>query len=347
MKSFFLRFLLLLFPIIPQAFAQEQSPKAEKEPTEKVEEEVADYVRYSPAALDGDPDVLQTAVTRFQKGQVVVDLVAAVHLGDADYFKSLNTLFESYDAVLYELVGGKFQDRDPNAAADPDNPLSGLSGIQGMASKILGLEFQLTGINYDAPNFVHADVDHEQFQALMAAKNESLSTLMTRAMDLAQSGKMPGLPTDEAAMSQMMGMLMTAVMSGDSATLKRTIAPFLSESEALIAQMEGDDGTVLVGERNKVVMTKLSEVIAENSDQKGKFAIFYGAGHMPDLEERLIADGYTKGTVAWANAWKITDTPADPSAPAAATNLFQEIIGNNPEILNLIQELGKAVQEGQ
>lgn len=339
----------LFLSLLSCTIAVAQQPATAEAPVpEEVQEEVADYIRYVPAALDGDPDILQSAVSRFTKDGVTVDLVSAVHLADAEYFKNMNALLKDYDAVLYELVGGKFQDRDPNAVAgggggNPGEPLAGIGGMQSLATRLLGLEFQLEGINYEAPNFVHADIDWKKYEELSAAKNETMSTLLTRAMTMANAGGIKGLPADEAAMSQMLNMLMTALMSGDSATLKRTIAPFLSQSEALIAELEGDDGTVLVSERNKVVMAKLKEVIGKAPGQKGTFAIFYGAGHMPDLENRLLAEGYSKGEVAWANAWEIKDTPPDPNA-GPPVNLFQELLGNNPEILNLLQELGKAME---
>lgn len=52
-----------------------------------------------------------------------------------------------------------------------------------MASSFLGLEFQLDSIDYEAKNFIHADVDWKQYNELMTAKSQSFATLFTRAMN--------------------------------------------------------------------------------------------------------------------------------------------------------------------
>ena len=54
----------------------------------------------------GEPLALQTAITRYRpaKGDLVVDLIGAVHIGEREYYRQLNTQFELYDVVLYELV---------------------------------------------------------------------------------------------------------------------------------------------------------------------------------------------------------------------------------------------------
>ena len=144
-------------------------------------------------------------------------------------------------------------------------------------------------------------------------------------------------------------------MSGDGNELKRGIAPLISESEAFITRLEGDDGTVLVSERNRVVM----EVLAEESEVRGggKFAIFYGAGHMPDLERRLLADGFTKGESIWLDAWSIPDAEiaaadASGAAPSSA-DVLGRLLEDNPGIMTTIQQLGslleslRAAGEGQ
>ena len=61
--------------------------------------------------------------------------------------------------------------------------------------------------------------------------------------------------------------------------------------------------------------------------KKGTIAIFYGAAHNPDLEERLNAIGYTRTSKRWMTAWKIgngvgADTPAlarTPQVPTVST----------------------------
>jgi hypothetical protein len=47
------------------------------------------------------------------------------------------------------------------------------------------------------------------------------------------------------------------------------------------------------------------EVLEEQLGERrgSKIAIFYGAAHMPDLEERLLARGYRRLGQGWDVAW--------------------------------------------
>src|SRR5215212_4290009 len=55
------------------------------------------------------PQALETAIVTYvpvdpAKGDITVELVGAVHIGDKAYYEALNKEFEQYDALLYELV---------------------------------------------------------------------------------------------------------------------------------------------------------------------------------------------------------------------------------------------------
>ncbi len=319
--------------------AQEAVPEAEKIP-------VADYVRFLKADVEGQSDALQTAITRFERKAdgAIVDLVAVVHIGDAEYFTHLNRVLKEYDSVLYELVGGEFSKRDDGRIAEPE--MESIRGMQGMAQRLLGLEFQLNAINYAAENFVHADVKWDEFHSLMAAKNQNMATMFTRAMELASKGEIEGIPATDSEANAMMISLLGSLASGDTSSLKRTIAPFLSEAESLITQLEGDDGTVLVSERNKVVMKKLgAEMAAHKGKELQKIAIFYGAGHMPDLEERLKAKGFAKDSTSWTTAW---DIPAPQKGTGSASSqFFQSLLSEEANVLDMLQSFGKALNEAQ
>ena len=56
-------------------------------------------------------------------------------------------------------------------------------------------------------------------------------------------------------------------------------------------------------DRNKVVMERLKEVLPTT---EGSIAIFYGAAHMEDLQERLLEElGYERSGGRWMRAWAI------------------------------------------
>ncbi|MDF1824600.1 MAG: hypothetical protein P1U68_08155 [Verrucomicrobiales bacterium] len=342
MKNSLFRLGLIFF--LSPVFGQVSVAPSGSAPTDKPSEELSDHIRY----IEGpEADRLQTAVTRFQRGDDLVDLVSVVHLADATYYENLNRLLSGYDVVLYEMVGGAFSPESAEAAESGNDEMTAVRQLQTMAKSFLGLEFQLEGIDYSASNFVHADAGWDLMSGLMEARNQNFSEIFTRAMALSQEGSIAGLPDTEADMNFMLGSLLTAVTTGDSNALKRLIAPFLSEAEGFITQLEGEDGTVLVTERNKLVMAKLSEEQASHG--AGKYAVFYGAGHMPDLESRLIDEGYTKVETVWADAWTMGDGGSDStSAPAVApADFFLNLLEENPEIMGTIQKMGEMLEQLQ
>src|SRR5262245_47479352 len=74
------------------------------------------FLRFVPDEKDGG--VLQTSVVTYRNaGGVTVDLIGAVHLGEAAYFRELDKNFEQYDTLLYEMV--KPKDYTPPAKIEP------------------------------------------------------------------------------------------------------------------------------------------------------------------------------------------------------------------------------------
>lgn len=264
------------------------------------------YIRYSETAKVGK---LQTAIAHFVRDRdgASVDLIAVIHIADQSYYDDLDNRMIAYDGVLYEMVGGPYNSEVEEAVPEEGSPLEVLKMIHGMIQNLLKLEYQKDGIDYLRGNFIHADVDWKQFQALSEQRNQTLATWFQRAMNLANSENLPGLPNDEKESQAMLASLLGAVLKGDSATLKRTLAPILSESESLIARLEGEDGTILVTERNKVAFEAMHEQLRFG---KRRLAVLYGAGHMPDFEKRLSTLGFHKVSSEWVTAWHIKDDPS-------------------------------------
>jgi hypothetical protein len=86
------------------------------------------------------------------------------------------------------------------------------------------------------------------------------------------------------------------------------MAEQLSDLRASTAVLDGPDGSTILTERNKRVMTVLKESIEEGHTTIG---IFYGAAHMPDMEERLLEEFKLVRTKhRWVTAWSLTSKPA-------------------------------------
>src|SRR4051812_29412892 len=150
---------------------------------------VGSYVSASPATAPSQSEFLrlidkgstgsklETADVAYRNADgATVHLVAAVHVGEREYYQGLNQNFKLRDAVLYEMV----KPRDAQMPKNADEKMqthSGVSDIQRMMKDMLGLEFQLDVVDYSASNFVHADLDAETFEKMQAERGESFTTL--------------------------------------------------------------------------------------------------------------------------------------------------------------------------
>jgi hypothetical protein len=242
---------------------------------------------------------LQTAIASFgaadnSRSGIQVDLVAAVHIADAGYYDALNRRFQDYDSVLYELVA-------PEGTRVPaDGRARGgiLTGTQVAMTQLLDLTFQLDGIDYSPANFVHADLSPQEVAQSMAERGESVSQYLVKMFALAMSEQ----ARDPYGL-QDIGLL-AALFSPDRARLlKSQFAVAMLDMESLAFVIEGDEGSTLVGERNKRAVAVLEERIGRGDRH---VAIFYGAAHMPDmamqLESRL---GLRRKSLVWLDAWDL------------------------------------------
>jgi hypothetical protein len=275
---------------------------------------VTDFLRLH---SDDNAALLQTAVTRYEKAGVSVDLLGAVHIADEAYYKDLNNRFTKYDTLLFEMIGGEnlVAGKMP-APKEGEDPLMDMIGtIYATMSKFLQLTDQKSKIDYSAKNFVHADLTHKEFTDLQAEKGESLLGFALAA------GKQAQEDGQAAAKQPDMARLITAFLSGDSATLKIELMNSLGQGDDQIAAFAGD--SVIIGDRNAKCLDVLDEQITGG---KEKLGIFYGAAHYPDMEERLLKRGFKKTNHEWINAWDVAkpqpkpkpaEKPADEKKEAA------------------------------
>jgi hypothetical protein len=254
-----------------------------------------EFVRVSETG-DGSPAALEVAVASFAgpNGEVV-DLVSAVHVADARYFRELDRRLADYPVVLYELVG------DPEALDMPRGGSTSMIGLlQGGMTDVLGLAYQLDEMDYSGDNMVHADFTAEEFAGDMQERGESLVGLMFRAwaLGLAQQG------TGDAA-AQQAEIFKVLFSDNPRHAMKRAMASQLAGQVDLLAQLSGPDGSALIEGRNGRALERLEEQL--DAGQR-RIAIFYGAGHMPDFAERLARDfGMRHASTEWIEAWDLRD----------------------------------------
>jgi hypothetical protein len=261
-------------------------------------DEPADFIRF---IEEEKSDSLQTAVVSYESPQKArVDLVGAIHIADKAYFDGLNARFKTYDAVLYELVGPPMEERGKSAPPKDSQKLQWVGQLQAMMKDALKLHGQLEGIDYKAKNFVHADMNMTQFTQTQDQKQESFLTLYLKAMQAQkEANEKRGVSSDAAGMVMLLKIL---TMKDSSTGLKRMIAREFDSVEGIMAGMESGDGTVLVGERNRVALEVMDKQI--NAGKK-HLAIFYGAAHLADMEERLLKKGFKRTKTEWLTAWDL------------------------------------------
>lgn len=260
------------------------------------------------------PKALETAIIRYaptEKSEldadVRVDLIGAVHIAEPAYYDQLNRFFTHYDSVLYELVADADNNIPEPGQSRGQHPVSAL---QHMMKNLLELEFQLDGIDYKAENLVHADMTPAQFAQSMRERNESFVQLFLKIMAQSMAKQSSGQgPSD-------MEILLAFFHKDRALALKRVLAEQMEDMEASLAFLDGPEGSTILTERNKVAMKRLGERI-EAGDRK--IAIFYGAAHMPDFEERLAEEfGLAPEKTRWIEAWDL-DGNADQTKARSST----------------------------
>ncbi|MCE9631214.1 MAG: hypothetical protein K8S94_10945 [Planctomycetia bacterium] len=266
---------------------------------------------------DGEPISLDTSIVEYRetaaaaaqagrKTPLQVDLVAAVHVGGADYYQTLDRMFVDYDAVLYELVA------PPNARVPKPGrkPAGAIGSAQQGLRQMLGLEFQLEGIDYSAANFVHADLSPKEFDAAMAKRGETWWSMFSRLMreSMARADRAGG--GGDVSVGELFGILFGSGPERQ-ARLRRMMAEQFTDMEVLTAAFGGEEGSTLITDRNAAALMILRDQIAKG---RRRIAIFYGAAHMDDFDERLREDfGLQPGEPVWLEAWDLRAPEPEPA----------------------------------
>lgn len=288
--------ILLATLLSPHAIGQVAPAKKPSSAKTKKAQEESSYLRLIRDKHD-DPIEMQTSVVSFTykeegKPSVVVDLIGAVHVADEGYFRKLNRLFTQYDALLYELVAP--EDNNVPVGGNSQHPVGQMQ--QGMKS-MLDLAYQLEEIDYTKKNFVHADMSPEEFSRVMGQRGESFPQMMLKMMGAALAmQKADGRGSDA-------DILFAFFAKDRPKRLKRVMSTQFGNLDSTMGILEGEDGSTIIGQRNRKALEVLRR---ELKNGKKRIGIFYGAGHLPDMEKRL-AEGFglypDEKSIKWLTAW--------------------------------------------
>jgi hypothetical protein len=284
------------------------APASARQPGEAAVAERVEFLRLSRDDAGGLVS-LDTSIVEYRqdptaapagRGPLQVDLVAAVHIGGAGYYETLDRLFADYDAVLYELVA------PPNARVPKPGrkPAGAIGSAQQGLTRMLGLAFQLENIDYSAANFVHADLSPKEFDAAMRKRGESWWGMFTKLMreGMARAERGEAGPGADLSVGEMFGLLFGSG-ADRQVKLRRVMAEQFTDMDVLTAAFGGEEGSTLITDRNAAALDVLRRQIAKGSR---KIAIFYGAAHMDDFDRRLREDfALQPGETVWLEAWDL------------------------------------------
>jgi hypothetical protein len=260
---------------------------------------------------------LQIAVRQLlpaRKGAPKLSLVGVSHLGETNYYQSIQKLLDAHDLVLFEGVRspGEEDGGQQRKMAEVDE-----ASLQFTMARSLGLAFQLSVINYEQAHFRNSDLSLDQIGQL----------LTRRPRPGAAEGKAE--PPERAASpelhmlvqvmdgSSFLGMVANGIvrMLGSSPRLQSTTKLMLIE---LLGNLQGDLTemgalppdmkrflSVLLHARNAVVVNDV-RLELDRPKPARNIAVFYGAAHMHDLEKRLCQElGYRPGEDQWLPAIRV------------------------------------------
>ncbi len=268
---------------------------------------------------------LQVASRRFapargrEKGPAVW-LVGASHIGESTFFAALQKQLDAHTLVLYEGVGEHSRRARPANVPSPAPPAGprmkkpagtneGDYSLQDTMARSLGLVFQLQAIDYERTNFVNSDLSIAEIQALMQPGRSPAATTGRSATTTPGRATKPAQEDDDSNSSfqsllsamdgrSTLGVLLKGLMQliGNSTKLQAMTKIALIET---LGAMKGDPSRmkglpadmkqlmeVLIRERNKTVIEDLRYELKRATPGQS-IAIFYGAGHLADLETRL------------------------------------------------------------
>ncbi|HXT41424.1 MAG TPA: hypothetical protein VN887_15570 [Candidatus Angelobacter sp.] len=254
---------------------------------------------------------LQIAARKFEpahrKGPTVW-LVGVSHIGETNYYQTLQKILDGQAVVLFEGVGERphsmLRSENASRVSTENNSRSGEDengfSLQSNLARSLGLAFQLEAIDYDRPNFRNSDLSIREIRQLMSGERELPSGPSTNRLAQAAPNAFEGLLQIMDG-SSFAGAIAQLAVKFVGSSPKLQALTRLAMSEAL-GQIKGDISQlrglppdmkqlleVLIQSRNARVVRDIKDILPTLHADKS-VAVFYGAGHMANLEAQIRRD---------------------------------------------------------
>lgn len=282
------------------------------------------YVRLE--VLQDGTRALQTSWRRFDPAtgsdRPVVWLIGVSHLGEKAYYEQTQRQLDGLDLVLFEGVGF-----DANASKRS----SSVSRLQTTLADSLGLVFQLDAIRYDRRHFRNSDMDVAELRQKLSGSGSSAGKGKTES-DPEVRAFVKMIEGESFALTLFQGVL--KIFQGNPqfrAMARLVIIETIAATKGDVSQLAGAASPgmrrlfkTLIDDRNAVVLRDLREIMQEK-DPPSSIAVFYGAGHMIDLELRLRKQmGYRSTDQTWVTAFSVN--PAKAGLSVLETRLIQRLV---------------------
>lgn len=243
-----------------------------------------------------------------RKNRPPVWLVGVIHLGSADYYAGLQAFLDRQSLVLFEGIGadeGNFELQDDEFS------------LQDRMASALGLVFQLEAINYDRPTFQNSDLGFEELARLFGGEPASegggsgtaspggaeFNMLMQMMRGQGLFGGIARLGVSALAASPRLQATTKVMLIEMMGALPANLAEIAGMPEGMKQLMDK-----LIKARNDVVVRDVRRELRKRR-RPGSIAVFYGAGHMADLEGRLCRElNLRPGDEQWFTALSINPT---------------------------------------
>ncbi|MBQ9372723.1 MAG: hypothetical protein IJU03_11070 [Thermoguttaceae bacterium] len=305
-------------------------PLAAQESEERDANDDIDDVWFRVLRQNDAPVKMQTSVVRYcgqyvaddgTQRNVYVDLIGAVHIAEKKYYDELNEIFKEYETVVYELVSNGDAPAPAEVKEEREkkiqigaNPLGWISILQQGFGSALGLAYQMDGIDYGADNMRRGDCTPDELLLQTLANGDVLSFLMDAVVDAFFSSDSPNGDAMLLALLCAKDRRLAARRIFALELERSSVEELQREMNALEFDEEDDDVSGLFDQNHESAVIhfrndKALEVVEEELDAgRTKIAVFYGAGHMPDLGAKIedYFEFERAPEIRWITAWDMT-----------------------------------------
>lgn len=156
-------------------------------------------------------------------------------------------------------------------------------GIQSRMAKALGLAFQLEAMSHDGEHWRNSDMTIDEVEAAVAARGGDADVLFSVLDGSSLTGWFLKFALNMIERVPQMQAMIKVVLVETLATAEDGFENMQGMGPDMAALMDA-----IIIDRNKVVIDDLKKILEHEADELDSIAIIYGAGHLRDLEDRLL-----------------------------------------------------------